>query len=158
MTLESRHGIVITEIIARNVPNIQIWRIPSHHRIMISAETCWGKRSQTRLELAPVATALRLCCTCGSDIMQFDCVIIPSAHSRVPSFSLIMSHERIWVPINPSAERRVQLKVYLIHSPDWIVTCKPCRIKKKELKHLAVSQSASPKRRRIVHCALYIWV
>lgn len=61
------HRIVITEIIVCNfpLPNIQIWRKPSHHGIIISAEICrgewakydsnWHQWQMLHIRFAPVA-------------------------------------------------------------------------------------------------------
>lgn len=76
--------IVISEIVVCNIllPNIQIWRKPFITGKNDFRRDPSRRMSQIRLKLASTANAPRSLCTCGSQIMQFDCMIIQSADSE----------------------------------------------------------------------------
>ena len=76
--------IVISEIVVCNIPlpNIQIWRKPFITGRNDFRRDPWSRMSQIRLKLASTANAPHSLCTCGSQIMQFDCMIIQSAESE----------------------------------------------------------------------------
>lgn len=77
-------GIVLTDIMVCNIPltNIQTEKKPLSAQNNDFRRDLSPSTSQIWLKLALMANAPHLLCTCGSQIMQSDCMIILSAHSE----------------------------------------------------------------------------